>query len=171
MGMTARRYPHLLACGVAVVLLAGCAVASSRVYAPDVFAHRIASQHAELYWSCSQPEPGILRMEGVVQNPWGHDPIRFVEFDLVGVDAADRMTASASGALADILVYTNGQSAFRLDLRTTGREVRYDLFYQYRYDEPEFDAALRPVVLPRLAQQLQRHMVRDACAAGKHRSR
>ncbi len=169
MRMTGGRTRCLLAC-VAGLLLAGCA-AAPRIDAPGTFAHRIASPHAELYWACSQPEPGILRMDGVAQNPWGQEPIRFLELELVGVDGGDRMTAAAGGAVQDILLRTNQQSAFRLDLRTTGREARYDLYYQYRYDEPEFDAALPPTVFPRLAQQLQRYMVRDACAPAKHRSR
>ncbi len=161
---------YVLACAAAA-LLVGCATPSTRVDAPAAFAHRTAGPHAELYWACSQPETGLLRVDGVAQNPWGNEPIRFIELELVGVDATDRMTAGASGSVQDILLHTNQQSPFRLDLRTTGREVRYDLYYQYRYDEPEFDAALRPVALPRLAQQFHRYMVRDACASGKHRSR
>jgi hypothetical protein len=164
-----RRSRQVLLCVLGIVC-AGCAAAAPRVDAPAAYGHRSATPQVMVYWSCSAPETGVLRVEGLVESPWVGE-VRFVEFELVGVDASDRMTTAASAALPDIMLRTNQQSPFRLDLRTTGREARVDLFYQYRFVEPEFDAALAPTALPRLAQMVQRFGVRDACAPDRHRSR
>jgi hypothetical protein len=153
-----------------MVLLSGCAMPGSGPLAPLVFEQRVASSHVELRWTCSEPLPGTLRVEGLAANPWSAQEVRFLEVELVGVNARDQVVVSASAAAADILIHTNQQSPFRVELRPTGAEVRYDLFYQYRYSEEEMLAALLPT-LPRVAQQLQRFMVRDACSPTQHRAR
>jgi hypothetical protein len=82
-----------------------------------------------LYWNCTRPEPGILRVEGVAYNSWSAQAIRFLEFDLVGVDDRDREVSATSAALPAILLWTNEVSAFRLDLKTAETEIRFDLYY------------------------------------------
>jgi len=143
------------------------------VYPPDVYAHRVASSHVVLYWNCSRPEPTLLRFEGVAQNLWSAQEVRFLELELVGVDGQDRVVAEANGAAQDILIHTNQISPFRLDLRTTGNEGRVDLFYQYRFSDVEMETKLAgpPVGALPLFAQLQRFMARDVCSEGKHRSR
>ncbi|MBI4572895.1 MAG: hypothetical protein HY713_06370 [candidate division NC10 bacterium] len=164
-----------------VVTLQACgAMAGSRsgggqpsVYPPDVYAHRVASSHVVLYWNCARPEPNLLRFEGVAQNPWSPQEVRFLELELVGVDGRDRVVAEARGAVQDILIHTNQTSPFRMDLRTAGSEARFDLYYQYRFSDVEMEAGLAGPSgrAPRLFAQLQRHLARDVCAETKHRSR
>lgn len=154
-----------------MVLFSGCAALPAPGPSPSsAFEHRVATSHVEVHWSCSEPVPGTLRLEGVASNPWSAQEVRFLEVELVGVNARDHVVASASGAAADILIHTNQQSPFRLELRPTGTEVRYDLFYQYRYSEEEMLAGRMPS-LPRVAQQQHRFMVRDACSPTQHRAR
>jgi len=141
-------------------------------YPPPGYVHRVASSHVELYWNCTHPEPGILRLEGVAVNPWNSQDIRFLEFDLVGVDARERTAADAQGQARDFLLGTNQSTPFQLDLRTTGAEVRFDLFYQYRFQENggRFLAA-SSAAAPRLLAQTQRFMARDVCSETQHRIR
>jgi len=169
--------------GLTILLMAGlsaCAesgglrlpAAEPTVYPPAVFAHRVGTSHVVLYWNCAHPEPGILRVEGVVQQAGSMQDVRFLELELAGADARDRYVSSATAALPEILLRTNAISAFQLDLRTTGAEVRFDLFYQYRFQDnggrflPASSAAA-----PRLLAQTQRFMARDVCSETQHRVR
>jgi hypothetical protein len=137
------------------------------------FTHRVANAQVVLYWNCTRPEPGILRMEGVAQSPWAQQAIRFLEFELAGADDRDRYISSGSTTLPDILLRTNETSPFRLDLATVGSEVRFDLFYQYRFNDGDnriFAGA--PARISRLeAQALRRFIARDACSETQHRAR
>jgi hypothetical protein len=118
----------------------------------------------------------VLRVEGVAHNPWQSQPIGYLELQVVGVDAQGRETAEAAGQARDIQILTNGRSPFQLDLRTTGSEVRVDLFYKYRFNQ-EWDSCTRllagpPVASPRLyAQTTNTYMVRDACCPAQHLAR
>ena len=137
------------------------------------FTHRVSSAHVVLSWNCTRPEPGILRMEGIAHNQWSAQEIRFLEFDLVGVDAREREVSATGAALPAILLRTNETSAFRLDLKAAGTETRFDLYYQYRFNE-EGNRILAgpPGASPRrLAQQLRRFLARDACSETQHRAR
>lgn len=160
----------LVTCGVASCASPrGTAPGSS----PDTFAHRITDGHVVLYWNCSR-EAGLLKMEGVAQNPWEAQPIRFLEFDLVGVSAQDRTVSKATGATPDIQIHTNQIAPFHLDVKPTGREARFDLYYRYQFLEGEnMGARLAgpPPALPRLLVQGNESVVRDACAEGQHLAR
>lgn len=137
------------------------------------FTHRVSSAHVVLSWNCTRPEPSILRMEGIAHNQWSAHEIRFLEFDLVGVDAREREVSATGAALPAILLRTNQVSAFRLDLKPAETETRFDLYYQYRFNE-EGNRMLAgpPGAAPqRLAQQLRRFLVRDACSETQHRAR
>ena len=57
---------------------------------PEAFAHRVATSEVVLLWNCLQPEPGRLRVVGEAQSPWQAQPIRFLELQVVGVDAQER---------------------------------------------------------------------------------
>jgi hypothetical protein len=147
--------------------------AASTLYPPALFAHRVASSHVALYWNCTRPEPGVVRVEGVAQNPWASQEVRFLELEVAGVDARERYVSQASTALPNFLLGTNQISPFHLDLRTVGSEVRFDLFYQYRFQENggRFLAG-SPVGVPRLfAQSTIRFMARDVCSDTQHRVR
>jgi len=53
-----------------------------------------------------------------------------------------------------------------------GREVRYDLFYQYRFQDVEMEALLAgPPMRQRVAQNYYEFMIRDACSDTQHRAR
>jgi hypothetical protein len=169
---------HTLMVVVFVMSLAGCAAMEAPGSGawpgapPETFAHRVATSEVVLLWNCLEPEPGRLRVEGVAQNPWQSQPISYLEFDLVGVNAQNRTTAETTEAARDFLIYTNQSSPFRLDLQTTGTEVRFDLYYHYRFNE-EFDMdaliAGPPVASPRLPAN-QNQLVRDVCSPTQHRA-
>ncbi len=135
------------------------------------FTNRVSSNQVVLYWNCTRPEPDILRVEGVAHNPWSSQAIRFLELDLVGVDDRDRQVSATSAALPAILLWTNEVSAFRLDLKTAETETRFDLYYQYRFNDGGSRMfAGSPGAGPRrLAQQLRRFLVRDVCSETQHR--
>ena len=125
------------------------------VYPPAVFAHRVATSDVEIYWNCSHPEPELVRVNGVAKNTGGRE-VRFLELQLVAVSAEERHILKAATAVPDIVLHTNQVSPFQLDLRTMGREVRYDLFYQYS-------------IGVRLSTQNSQFMARDVCSETQHR--
>jgi len=140
---------------------------------PDAFTHRAANSEVVLLWNCLQPASGVLRVEGVARNPWQAKPIRYLELQVVGVDAQGRQTAEAAGKARDIQLFTNQQSPFQVDLRTAGAEVRFDLYYQYLFDY-EYDTALLagpPMIAPRRYAQTHTNMVRDVCSPTQHLAR
>ena len=152
----------LIAAGL---LVAGCAAQQPPVAVPGAFQRGASSEHVELYWTCSQPEAGLLRVDGVARNRGQAQPIRFLELELVGVNDRDRTVSEASTALPAIQLYSNEASPFRMELHSTGAEVRYDLYYRYLASEGNDLSALGFVPVQLLAQQNQRFMVRDACAS------
>jgi hypothetical protein len=95
--------------GLLALTLGACALPAARPapYPPDAYAHRVASSHVVLYWNCVRPEPGILRVEGVAQNPWSSQEVRFLEVEVVGVNNQERTVSHAKGAAQDILIHTN----------------------------------------------------------------
>lgn len=167
--------------GVLALSLMGCA--SPRVSgtsggaggaSPDVFAHRVATSHVVLYWNCVGPAGGVLALEGVAQNLWSAQEVRFLELELVGVDRQGRGVSQGKGQAREILLRTGQTTSFRLELRPAGSEVRYDLFYQYQYLEPEEMGAMlvgHPAGLPGLLAQATRFMARDVCSESQHRAR
>ena len=177
-----RAWVAQIACGMLLVsALAGCAadgmrsssMIGSEPYPPPGFSHRVASSHVELYWRCDRAEPGVMRVEGTARNPWYSEDVRFLEFDLFGVDRDDRTVSSAHSTAPNFMLGTNQITRFAVALRTTGREARYDLVYRYRFSEmEEMDARLAgPPMRPRLAQSLVQYMVRDACSDSQHLAR
>ncbi len=119
--------------------LAGCAPlglqqgTESRptLYPQVAFSHRVGTQTVNLYCNCQQPDQGVLRLEGVVQSP--HiSGVQSVEFDLVGVDANERVISAVQKAPKDFILGVNQISPFQLDLRMAGSERRFNLYYRYR---------------------------------------
>lgn len=143
-------------------------------YPPNVFAHRVANSDLVLFWNCERPDPNVLRLDGVAQSPWHAQPIRSLEFEVVGVDSRERLLSQTRGAARDSAISTNQISPFVMDLRTTGGEVRFDLYYQYQFVEgDQMDARLSgpPVAGLRLLAQSNRSLVRDVCSETQHRAR
>lgn len=98
---------------------------------PAGFARRVSTPDVSVLWNCTQPEPGALQVEGVVQNT-GSGTVRFAQVELVSVDVRDRTIASVRAAVPDQIIQMNQRSPFRLGLRTVGAEARVDLHYEYR---------------------------------------
>jgi hypothetical protein len=143
-------------------------------YPPPGFAHRVASSHVELYWNCAQSEPEKLQLDGVAVNPWSSQAVQYLQFDLVGVDARERTVSAAQGAAQDYQIFTNQSTPFELELRPAGNEVRFDLYYEYRFQDRghnSFIAGPWPGGPLRLAQQTNRFMVRDVCSDTQHLAR
>ncbi len=138
--------------------------------------HRVSNAQVVLYWNCTRPEPGVVRLDGVVYSPYFSD-VRFMEFELVGLNPQDAVVSHVTGGLPDIQLRTNQTSPFRLDLRTAGTEARFDLFYRYRSQGNLRSEGSLPVLLAStlgpeaflLAQATTRQfMVRDACSETQH---
>lgn len=137
--------------------------------------HRVSNAQVVLYWNCTRPEPGVVRLDGVVYSPYFSD-VQFMEFELVGLDPQDAVVSHVTGELPDILLRTNQTSPFRLDLRTAGTEARFDLFYRYKSQgnlrsEGSFPVLLASTLWPEarlLAQATSQFMVRDACSETQH---
>lgn len=176
-GMSKNRIALLL---LLAVSLSACAAdgkfpaMTSTPYPPPGYAHQAGSSHVALYWNCTQPQPGALQLAGLAFNPWSDQPVGFLELELVGVDSSERTVTAAKAEARDFQLYTNQSTPFQLDMRTAGSEVRFDLYYQYRFQDRGHDADFAgPITSGRflLAQQTNRFMVRDACSETQHRVR
>lgn len=178
-GMTGIRGGLLVLLGMG---LWGCAAGgtmpfpamASASYPPPDYAHRVESSAVALYWNCAQPEPGHLQMAGVAFNPWSSQPVRFLEFDLVGVDDHEGTVSGAKAEARDLQIFTNQSTPFQLDLRTAGTEVRFDLYYQYIFQDRGHGVVVSGPLPPgsfHLVQQTNRFLVRDACSETQHRWR
>jgi len=84
--------------------------------------HRVSTAQVVLYWNCTRLESGVVRLDGLVYSPYFSD-VRFMEFDLVGLDSQDTTVSHVTGGLPDIELRTNQTSPFRLDLRTAGSKL------------------------------------------------
>ncbi len=160
--------------------------AEPTAYPPPGFAHEVSSPAVELFWNCTRPVPGTLSLEGMAFNPWSGSEIRFLDFDLVGVDSRGSTVSEVSGPAQSLIFGMMRSTPFQLALPTTGSEIRFDLFYQYQYQEPgeggDGDHRSRlPGGAPSLrlvsstpllpGPATQRFMVRDACSETMHRVR
>ena len=152
----------------------GLPPATPTPYPPPGYTHRVAASPVELYYNCSASSPGGVRLDGLAFNPWSSQPVRFLEFELVGVDARGWSVSEAKGEARDSQLSTNQSTPFQLDLKTVGSEVRFDLYYDYQFQEGDHNSfiskvAWRGPVL--LALQQNRSLVRDACSATAHLAR
>ncbi len=147
---------------------------TSTPYPPPGYAHRVATSHVALYWNCTQPEPGMLQLAGLAFNPWANQPVGFFEFDLVGVNANERAASQAKAQARDLQIFTNQSTTFQLDLRMAGDEIRFDLYYQYRFQEGDHNRIFAGPVVGGpflLAQQTNRFLARDVCSDTQHLAR
>ncbi len=98
---------------------------------PETFARQVSDGTVVVYWNCTRPEPGLLRVEGMMSNPVVPAPIRDVDLTLYGVDGTGRDVSRVSGGTAGYQIPAMASSPFRLDLRLAGGDVRFDLRYRY----------------------------------------
>jgi hypothetical protein len=150
----------LLGLGVAACAVDGPTQSAPQIYPPAVFAHRVSTTDVSVYWNCTQPEPGALRVEGVVQNTGG-GTVQYAEVEIVSVDARDRTIASVRTPVRDLAIQTSQISPFQLGLRTVGAEARIDLYYEYHVRS----------LLGFGGRQVspQRFRARDVCSETQHR--
>ena len=115
---------------ILVVALAACGTAKPM---PDfnTFQHRVTDGTVALYWNCSRPASGVVRVEGAANNPYTPAPLQDLEFRLYGVTAQGSNVSRARASAQDFLIEMNAPSTFTIDLKTQGGEDRYDLFYSY----------------------------------------
>ena len=141
-----------------------------QAYPPTAFAHRVGTTQVVLYWNCLRPSPDVLRLDGVAQSPY-FSGIRDLEFELVGADASERVVSQTRGVARDYVLRTNQFSPFQLDLRTTGSEVRFDLFYRYRSQQNLRSMLAGPPVggSQLFAQATTQFLARDVCSETQHR--
>jgi hypothetical protein len=126
-----------------------------------VFHHRVAAGDVEVYWDCTQAEPGLVEMDGVVHNFGGRD-LRFVKLNLVSVDPKGSSVSQTTVELPDIVLSVNQTSPFHLGLRTVGTEVRFDLYYGYRVRSKPGPFGFPP-------DEERQFYARDVCSDAQHR--
>ncbi len=100
----------------------------SLTYRPAAFTHRVGTSHVQLYWSCARPEPDLLRIDGLIQNAYAPE-VRYPEVKLVASNSEGRVVSEAQAKTEANVLRTNQVSPFRVDLRTTEKGLRLDLFY------------------------------------------
>jgi hypothetical protein len=127
----------------------------------------------ELYYNCSKPSPGEMRLDGLAFNPSWSQPVRDLQFELVGMDGGNRSLSAARSAARDYQLFTNDSTPFQLDLKTVGGEVRFDLYFEYHFqegDHKEFllSSAGWPGIARLAAMTPNRNLVRDACSPDLH---
>ena len=141
-------------------------------YPPPGYSHTVESSQVALYWNCGRPSPGVVQVSGLAFNPWASQPVRYLEFELVGVDGGERTVSAARVEASDTQLLTHQSTPFQLTLHTTGAETRLDLYYRYQFQERGGNRMLAslawdgPVLL---AQQMQ-FRVWDACSDTLHRT-
>ena len=153
-----------IALGAGIVVgLSACATPGTQtaVQPPAVFEHRVSAADVRVFWNCTQPEQNLLQVDGVVQNIGGQR-VRFAEVEVVAVNASNRTVSSARSAVRDTVLQTNQRSPFLIQLRTSGEEVRFDMFYRHRArDTSGIGTAMD--------RQVQ-NMARDVCSPTQYRS-
>jgi hypothetical protein len=139
-------------------------------YPPPGYAHRVDTPQIGLFYNCTNPEPGVLRLDGLAFNIWNMQPVRYLELALDGVDAKDHSVSEAGGEGRDYQILTGQSTSFQVDLRPAGSEVRYDLYYQYQFlDGDHKDLISGPMVRGVFPKKVgNRFMARDACSPTQH---
>ncbi len=156
--------PQLWYAGMTVLFLAACSTTGAvqvpasgpGSYPPAVYTHRVATTDVLVYWNCTQPEPGVVEVDGVVQDI-GSPQVRYLELNLVGADSRNSSVSQASASLSDAMLTTNQIAPFHLQLRPAGSERRLDLYYQY-YLDSRLDFPIR-------------NYARDVCSPTQHLAR
>jgi hypothetical protein len=121
----------------AAMVLSGCAAsgmqaAPTPIYPPSVYDQRVSTNEVSIYWRCVQ-QADTVQFEGVVQNTKG-GRVKFMELEIAGADAGGKYVASATTALADIILQPSQISPFALQVRSASGGLRLDLFYRYEVD-------------------------------------
>ncbi len=144
---------------------------SPSIWANDLD-HRRATPHVDIFWTCRQSGTA-LQLEGLVGNPALPGPVYYFEAELVGLDAGEHVVSGGSGGARDEILRPGQSSPFALTVQASGSEARFDLFYDYRYNDSDklLTTASSARMAWLLAAQEHRYRVVDACNPAKHRAR
>jgi hypothetical protein len=97
------------------------------------YAHQLSDGNVTLYWDCSRPEPGVVRVAGWANNPYYPQPIKDLGFTLYGENAQGSDISSAQAYAQSYTIFTMDPTPFTINLQTAGGEVQYQLFYHYYF--------------------------------------
>jgi len=103
----------------------------AQVYPPAMFGSSANSPDLAIYWNCTRPDPTLVQVNGVAQNTSGNS-VRFVRFELEGLDAGGKEVSGGQGSLRANVLNLNQTSSFSIQARTAGTEDRFDLHYSYK---------------------------------------
>jgi hypothetical protein len=165
--------------GLLGIVAAGCAAGGPPTAAmlgnipwpPPEYRHTISTDAVRQYWNCTRPEHNVVRVDGLAANMWSSQPVWYLTWELVGIDAAGRTVSSMQVKSPAIELTTNTYTPFHIELRTSGGETRFDLYYEYQFQDQGHNLMFSaldwdgPVLL---AQATQRFFVRDACSESQH---
>jgi hypothetical protein len=166
-----------LAFAVSALLMGGIpgmATAQTAPYPPPGYSHRVDSSQVSLFWNCARPEGGLAQIVGIAANPWSTQPVQFLALELVGVDARGYSVSEAKTSAPDIQLNTNQSTPFQIAVRIAGTEARFDLYYEYRFQDRGHSPRLSRIAWTdpfMLAQGMTRFLVRDACSETQHLNR
>ena len=142
---------------------------------PTEYRHTVSTTALRQYWNCTRPGADMMRLDGLAANLWNSQPVRFMEWSLAGVDKDGRTVSSATVEAKVVQLNTNQYTTYQIDLRTTGTEAQFNLYYAYQFWDSGRDAPFAasldwdgPVLL---AQQNARFFVLDACSDTQHLAR
>ena len=129
-------------CVILVLVLAGCATQESPftftqpadLYRPAEYPYYFDAVQADLYWRCTTPEGGGVRVEGYALSdlrsnlPIYDFQVRLFARDAKGEILADRWT------YGDLISASRYEPIpFAISVPATGEGVHYDLFYWFQY--------------------------------------
>jgi hypothetical protein len=115
-----------------------------------------------------------MHLDGLAFNPWSSQPVRALEFELVGVDSRGWSVSEATAEARDYQLFTNQSTPFELDLKTVGSEARFDLYFAYQFQEGDHGDFISKVAWQgpmALALQPNRSLVWNACSPTAHLAR
>ena len=138
---------------------------------PREYRHTVETTAIRQYWNCTRPDAGVMRLDGLAANLWNAQPVKFLEWTLVGVDKDGRSLSSATVESEVIQLATNQFTSFQIDVRTEGAEARFDLYYTYQFTDSgrdTWEASLAWAGPVLLAQRNVRFFVFDACSDTQH---
>jgi len=125
---------------ILVLILAGCALSPSPftqpadIYHPLEYPFYFDALQADLFWRCTTPEGGGVRIEGYAlsslrtSTPIYNFQVRLIARDAQGGILADRWT------YGDLISASRYEPIpFAISVPATGEGVHYDLFYWFQY--------------------------------------
>ena len=129
MEIATRRF-YAMTLAILAVALAACGMAQPM---PDFnsFAHTVTDDVVVLYWNCSRPSPGVVRVAGWANNPYSPVALQDLEVRVYGVSTQGDNVSRGRGSAQSYMIYTNDPSPFTIDLKSVPGEARYDMTYSY----------------------------------------